>query len=281
MVAARRRRQADLHDRARLVLDHAPSARPAHWAGPEARRRRRADAGDLPPAGLPLPGAAAVLLRQGRDVVRAVQRRHQRPRRSTTSACSTSDFSPKPAFAAFEQESLHGDQLSGPCGDFSPPRITILHPTSGTRTTAARCRSRCAASSPRARRARDHDRALDQRSRLHFCSQGLRRRRCTQSRHVARARRTLPPGPHRIRVVVTDKLGNVATQDGLRRAHGVAPPRAPRRSAPLSSAAERGAARRPPLPACAVPARSPSTGAQPARSPTRRRGWRAPCRRLS
>ena len=31
------------------------------------------------------------------------------------------DYSPKPAFAAFEAESLHGDQLSGPCGDFTPP----------------------------------------------------------------------------------------------------------------------------------------------------------------
>ena len=35
------------------------------------------------------------------------------------------DYSPKPAFAAFQAESLHGDQLSGPCGDFTAPQIQI------------------------------------------------------------------------------------------------------------------------------------------------------------
>ena len=49
---------------------------------PEARRRHPDDAGHLPAAGLPLPGTAAVLIRAGGDVVRALQRRHHhRPTR--------------------------------------------------------------------------------------------------------------------------------------------------------------------------------------------------------
>ncbi len=78
MVNAGRRRQAGLHDRARLVLDQRRV--PDRPLGrPEARRRDPADAGRLPAPGLPLSRAAGVLLRQGGDVVRAVQqRRHQR-----------------------------------------------------------------------------------------------------------------------------------------------------------------------------------------------------------
>ena len=56
------------------------------------------------------------------------------------------DYTPKPAFAAFEQESLQGDQLTGPCGTAavkSPaiahpkerPVIRILRPTAGAHYT--------------------------------------------------------------------------------------------------------------------------------------------------
>ena len=73
------------------------------------------------------------------------------------------DYASKPAFAAFQQESRHGDQLTGACGDFNGPAIKILRAArvatsrgraSGSCTrrpasaSAARCGSR---SRPRAR----------------------------------------------------------------------------------------------------------------------------------
>ena len=43
---------------------------------PKTRRRHHHHPGHLPPTGLPLPRPAAILLRQGRDLVRALQQRH-------------------------------------------------------------------------------------------------------------------------------------------------------------------------------------------------------------
>jgi hypothetical protein len=42
-----------------------------------------------------------------------------------------SDGSLKPAYAAFHNVALHGDQLTSSCGDFAGPSITVLAPTAG------------------------------------------------------------------------------------------------------------------------------------------------------
>lgn len=42
-----------------------------------------------------------------------------------------SDGTPKPAWAAFQDVAQHGDQLSGDCGDFTAPQITVSAPTDG------------------------------------------------------------------------------------------------------------------------------------------------------
>jgi hypothetical protein len=43
----------------------------------------------------------------------------------------TTGLAQKPSFAAFQQESLHGDQLSGPCGNFSGPSLQLINPKQG------------------------------------------------------------------------------------------------------------------------------------------------------
>ena len=42
---------------------------------------------------------------------------------------------PKPAWTSFRTYATRGDTLSGPCGDFDPPTITVLAPTEGRRFT--------------------------------------------------------------------------------------------------------------------------------------------------
>jgi hypothetical protein len=47
------------------------------------------------------------------------------------------DLSQKPAYAAFQRYSLYGDQLSGACGTFTGPRISIVAPRTGVRYRSA------------------------------------------------------------------------------------------------------------------------------------------------
>src|SRR5665213_2695443 len=49
----------------------------------------------------------------------------------------THGYAPKPAYTAWKQEALHGDQLSGACGDFAPPAIRIVRPAAGLRYSGA------------------------------------------------------------------------------------------------------------------------------------------------
>jgi len=112
----------------------------------------------------------------------------------------------KPAFSAFEQESLHGDQLSGPCGDFAPPAIRILHPTSGE-VLSGPLHIAVRASDPAAG-VREITIKLGQGARFHFYARHFAK---TFSSHVTWLNaKSLPPGPHRIKIVVTDKLGNTS-----------------------------------------------------------------------
>jgi Cellulase (glycosyl hydrolase family 5) len=111
-----------------------------------------------------------------------------------------------PAFGAFTQESLHGDKLSGPCGDFAPPAIKILRPTSGAVYSGPL--HIAIRASDAAGGVREITIKLSHTARVHFFSKHFAK---TFSSHVTwLAAKTLKPGPHRIKVIVTDKLGNVS-----------------------------------------------------------------------
>ena len=118
------------------------------------------------------------------------------------------DGSPKPAFDAFENESLHGDQLSGPCGDFSPPKIRILRPSSGERVSGP-LRIAVRATDPTAG-VREITIDLTRHSREHFVSKDFAKT-FTGGLTWLHAK-DLRPGRHTIRIVVTDKMGNEATR---------------------------------------------------------------------
>ena len=118
------------------------------------------------------------------------------------------DYSPKPAFAAFQQESLHGDQLSGPCGNFAPPTIAVLRPTPGLRYSGVLRISVAATSATNG--VREITFNLTRHSRVHFVAKGFPK---SFSGSMAwQGAKTIKLGPHTIKVVVTDKLGNVATR---------------------------------------------------------------------
>jgi hypothetical protein len=118
------------------------------------------------------------------------------------------DYSPKPAFAAFQQESLHGDRLTGACGNFNAPVIKILRPTPDQRYSGP-LRVAVAASSP-GNGVREITILLSKYSRVHFFSKNFA---AQFSGSIAWQRAAkIKLGPHTIKVVVTDKAGNVATR---------------------------------------------------------------------
>ena len=119
------------------------------------------------------------------------------------------NFSPKPAYDAFKQVSLHGAGQAGSCGNFAPPKITILRPTPGS-TSSGPLHIAVSASSP-ANGVREITVDLTRSSREHF---GPKRGfPSTLSASLTwLGAKNLKPGPHKIKVVVIDKLGNVATK---------------------------------------------------------------------
>jgi hypothetical protein len=118
----------------------------------------------------------------------------------------TAAYAPKPAFAAFEQESLHGDQLSGPCGDFTPPTITIHDPTSGQHASGPLHIS-VSASDPGAG-IHEITVYLSKRTREHFVTKDFP---ATFSASLTwLGAKHLAPGPHTIRIAAFDKMGNRA-----------------------------------------------------------------------
>ncbi|HXR14371.1 MAG TPA: hypothetical protein VN740_06890 [Solirubrobacteraceae bacterium] len=138
----------------------------------------------------------------------------------------TTDYSPKPAFNAFQQESLQGDQQSGPCGNFSAPKITILHPTPNSRYSGP-LRIAVSASSP-ANGVREITIDLSKHSSEHFGAKGFPATLHASLTWLGAKR--LRAGPHKIKVVVIDKLGNVATRT-FSVVHMAAPPQSAHRPA--------------------------------------------------
>jgi hypothetical protein len=118
------------------------------------------------------------------------------------------DFSPKPSFGAFQQESLEGDQLTAPCGDFNGPAIRILHPTPGQRFSG-KLRIAVMASSP-ANGVRWIRIRLSKNTLVQFVSKKFPAN--FKGSLVWGSAAKLKPGPHWITVTVTDKLGNTSTK---------------------------------------------------------------------
>jgi hypothetical protein len=119
------------------------------------------------------------------------------------------DYSPKPAFDAFKQVSLHGDTQGGSCGNFAPPKITILRPTPGSNYNGP-LHIAVSAASP-ANGVREITVDLTRKSREHFGPKHGFPAKLKASLTWLGAR-NLKPGPHKIKVVVTDKLGNTSTR---------------------------------------------------------------------
>lgn len=120
----------------------------------------------------------------------------------------SSSFVPKPAFAAFEAVSLHADTQGGSCGNFSAPKIKILHPTPNTHFSGP-LKIAVSASSP-GNGVREITIDLTKHSREHFGGKGF-----PATLHAAltwQGAKDLHAGPHKIKIVVIDKLGNVATR---------------------------------------------------------------------
>jgi hypothetical protein len=110
---------------------------------------------------------------------------------------------------AFEQESLHGDQLTGPCGDFNGPAITIAHPTPGTALQRHAAR-RGDGLKPCQRRALDPIR-LSKNTLVQFVSKTFA---TDLSGSIAwQGGAKLKLGPHTITVTTDDKLGNISDGD--------------------------------------------------------------------
>jgi hypothetical protein len=121
------------------------------------------------------------------------------------------NLTPKPAFPAFEQVSTHRDTASGSCGNFAGPRIRILHPTPGKRFSGP-LRIAVAASSP-ANGVREITIELTGHSREHFGpKKGKRFPTTLRASLTWNGASRLRAGPHRIKVIVIDKLGNVSTR---------------------------------------------------------------------
>src|ERR1019366_1431570 len=102
-------------------------------------------------------------------------------------------------FGAFTQESLHGDQLSGPCGNFAPPAIKVLRPPAGQHYSGP-LRIAVSASSP-ANGVRDITIQLTRRSRLDFVSKGFPEP--FKGSIAWQPAKTVKPGPHTIKIIVT------------------------------------------------------------------------------
>jgi Bacterial Ig domain len=136
----------------------------------------------------------------------------------------TSSYAPKPAFDAFRNESLHGDQLTGSCGDFTPPTLTIVRPAAGQRYFGP-LKIRVRASDPSAG-VREITIYLTKHSRVHFFSKGSPKR--FSGTFTWQHAKSLKPGRHTMRVVAVDRFGNAATAR-ITVVHTVSPARGRRR----------------------------------------------------
>ena len=189
----RRRRQADLDDRAGLDVDDV-DLRARRVGGQEARRRQRGQPGRVPQAGLPLPRRPTPTSEAG--LWFTLQGHHRATATSsTTTACCAPTARPSPRGTPSASVARSGDQLTGPCGDFDAPSLTDRH--------AGHQRAlRAGADHQRRRHRRQQRRAHDLPGRRQRDPQLHRRRRgLRQGRRArrGRARRSCPSARTRSR----------------------------------------------------------------------------------
>jgi Bacterial Ig domain len=117
------------------------------------------------------------------------------------------DGSHKPAWDAFHSVATQGDTLSGPCGDFDPPSITVKSPTAKARYVAALTLSAVATDATGV-------------ARITFQSDGKEIRNYTGTAVASgktvtlewQGSKTLSLGPHTITVIALDPQGNTSQQ---------------------------------------------------------------------
>jgi Bacterial Ig domain len=117
-------------------------------------------------------------------------------------------LNPKPAFAAFQDVAAHGDTLTGPCGDFVAPQVTVSAPTEGAMFPAEL---------PITVSATDASGV----ARITLAADGQQIRNFTDATAPAKlsgsmtwqGAKTLALGPHTLTVTAVDPAGNVGTVD--------------------------------------------------------------------
>jgi Big-like domain-containing protein len=140
-------------------------------------------------------------------------------------------YAPKPAFDAFRQESLHGDQLTGPCGDFAGPTVHVSSPTPGETYRGPLIIDVHADpnGSPVYELTLEHDGKVIR----HFMNVGTAG---TLEGSIAwQGAKHLPCGTHTITVLAKDRQGNV-TSTSVSVVHASAPGATTRRASPLRRA---------------------------------------------
>jgi len=118
------------------------------------------------------------------------------------------DMSQRPAFGALADIAHHGDRMSGPCGDFDAPSVTVLNPTTGTQYAKDLVISASA---------RDAQSPL---GRITFYANGQKIRNFTAGLKNGgpvqidwMGARNLPIGPVRVTIEALDSFGNTTTRE--------------------------------------------------------------------
>ncbi|HVP01644.1 MAG TPA: cellulase family glycosylhydrolase [Solirubrobacteraceae bacterium] len=118
------------------------------------------------------------------------------------------DGSQRPAFAALSDIGHHGDRMTGACGDFDPPSISVLNPTTGRQYDKDLLISASA---------KDAQSPL---GRITFYANGQKIRSFTTGLQNGKpvqidwmGARNLPMGPVKVTIEALDQFGNTSTQE--------------------------------------------------------------------
>ncbi len=117
------------------------------------------------------------------------------------------DGSLKPSYAAFRNEVTKGDQMSGACGDFSAPKITVDAPTSGQQFSDHLILSATASDPDGLHRIS----FLCDGKKISTFGVGLGKKHTSTMTWYGSA--NIPLGPHTIEIQSTDVFGNMAEVD--------------------------------------------------------------------
>ena len=118
------------------------------------------------------------------------------------------DFSQRPAFAALSDIAHHGDRMTGACGDFDAPSVSVLDPTTGRQYDRDLLISASASD------------AQSPLGRITFYANGQKIRSFTDGLQNGRpvqidwmGARNLPIGPVKVTIEALDSFGNMTTRE--------------------------------------------------------------------